>query len=149
MKNSQLLVALLIVVLGMFMFAGCGSKSEPAEEPAEEPAATEVAATPNLELTDGVATIRLDVDTAAGYIWDFTIDDETIVEEATSEVSEGTGTDGLDQFCISFRGLKEGTTNVKFSMSTGQDEGGPTELRQATFVVDADGKINDASLDTI
>ena len=81
----------------------------------------------------GILTVRLPAE-KEGFIWDFTIDDTTLLELLTQEDDDGT-------FVASFRALGDGETVVSFSY--GRDDA--LEEIRALNVTCKDGKVADVS----
>lgn len=114
-------VALLLMLLcALSLLAGCGGKST--EQTAEEkPAEGEAQETPEapensdawheLDESTGILTVRIPAE-KPGYTWDFTINDESVLELLTCEETEGT-------FVASFRALRDGETEITFAYTKG------------------------------
>ena len=81
----------------------------------------------------GILTIRLPAE-KEGFIWNFTIDDTTLLELLTEEDDDGT-------FVASFRALGDGEAVVSFSY--GRDDA--LEEIRALNVTCKDGKVADVS----
>ena len=101
------------------LLAGCGGKSTeqaPEEKPSGEQSVEEQ--TPEegddwyeLDKETGVLTVRIPAE-KPGYTWDFTINDESVLELLTCEETEGT-------FVASFRALQDGETEITFAYTKG------------------------------
>lgn len=111
---------LLTLLCALSLLAGCGGKST--EQAAQEkPAEGETQETPEapensdawyeLDENTGILTVRIPAE-KPGYTWDFTINDESVLELLTCEETEGT-------FVASFRALQDGETEITFAYTKG------------------------------
>ena len=111
---------LLTLLCALSLLAGCGGKS--AEQTTEEkPAEGEAQETPEalensdawheLDESTGILTVRIPEE-KPGYTWDFTINDESVLELLTCEETEG-------NFVASFRALQDGETEITFAYTKG------------------------------
>lgn len=110
MKKRIVGILGLALVLGL---AGCGTKEQAPEEMQEEitddKKDQEAASDTWYEVDQeaGILTVRLPAE-KEGFIWDFTINDTTLLELLTEEDNDGL-------FVASFRALGDGETVVSFS----------------------------------
>ena len=112
---KRLFTLLLALLCMLSLLAGCGGKSTeqaPEEKPSGEQSVEEQ--TPEegddwyeLDKETGVLTVRIPAE-KPGYTWDFTINDESVLELLTCEETEGT-------FIASFRALNDGESQIIFS----------------------------------
>ena len=116
---KRLFTLLLALLCMLSLLAGCGGKSTeqaPEEKPSGEQSVEEQ--TPEegddwyeLDKETGVLTVRIPAE-KPGYTWDFTINDESVLELLTCEETEGT-------FVASFRALQDGETEITFAYTKG------------------------------
>ena len=105
-KKILALILSLACVIGML--AGCGRQNA-GESNAEGSSSEEPSSDTWYEVDReaGILTVRLPAE-KEGFIWNFTIDDTTLLELVTDEDNDGT-------FVASFRALGDGETTVSFS----------------------------------
>ena len=105
---KRVLALLLSLACVIGMLGGC-SQQNAGESNAEGSSPEEPAPDTWYEIDQeaGILTIRLPAE-KEGFIWNFTIDDTTLLELVTEEDNDGT-------FVASFRALGDGETTVSFS----------------------------------
>ena len=133
--NAKKILALILsfaCVIGML--AGCGRQNT-SEGKAEGSSLEEQTSDTWYEIDQeaGILTVRLPAE-KEGFIWDFTIDDTTLLELLTQEGNDGT-------FVASFRALGDGETVVSFTYAM---DDALEEIR-ALNVTCKDGKVADVS----
>lgn len=131
-KKILALILSLACVTGLL--AGCGRQNT-SEGKAEGSSLEEQTSDTWYEIDQeaGILTVRLPAE-KEGFIWNFTIDDTTLLELLTEEDDDGT-------FVASFRALGDGETVVSFSY--GRDDA--LEEIRALNVTCKDGKVADVS----
>ena len=141
-KEFTLLLVLLCV---LSLLAGCGSKSTEqvpeekpaAEKPVEEQVSEETDDWYELDKDTGILTVRIPAE-KSGYTWDYTINDESVLELLTCEETEGT-------FVASFRSLQDGETEITFAYT----KGGSLDHVRVLGVKCKDGKVTEVPSHTI
>ena len=116
---KKILALLLVLLCTLGLMAGCGGKSTEqassekpaAEKPAEEQSPEEADDWYELDKDTGILTARIPTE-KPGYTWDFTINDESVLELLTCEETEG-------NFVASFRALQDGETEITFAYTKG------------------------------
>ncbi len=131
-KRVLALILSLACVIGML--AGCGRQNT-SEGKADGSSLEEQTSDTWYEIDQeaGILTVRLPAE-KEGFIWNFTIDDTTLLELLTLEDDDGT-------FVASFRALGDGETVVSFSYA--RDDA--LEEIRALNVTCKDGKVADVS----
>lgn len=131
-KKILALILSLACVTGLL--AGCGRQNT-GEGKAEGSSSEEQTSDTWYEIDQeaGILTVRLPAE-KEGFIWNFTIDDTTLLELLTEEDDDGT-------FVASFRALGDGETVVSFSYA--RDDA--LEEIRALNVTCKDGKVADVS----
>ena len=131
-KKILALILSLACVTGLL--AGCGRQNT-GEGKAEGSFSEEPSSDTWYEVDQdaGILTVRLPAE-KEGFIWNFTIDDTTLLELLTLEDDDGT-------FVASFRALGDGETVVSFSYA--RDDA--LEEIRALNVTCKDGKVADVS----
>ena len=127
-KKILALILSLACVIGML--AGCGRQNA-GEDNAEGSSSEEPSSDTWYEIDQeaGILTVRLPAE-KEGFIWNFTINDTTLLELDTQEDNDGT-------FVASFRALEDGETVVSFSYA--KDDA--LEEIRALNVTCKDGKV--------